>query len=813
MLDVQGLEEIAKQEPLPMLAQQLPACHYQNPPVPPATFPPNEMMYSYTTSVPAPDLAPSCSFTSTTSAPASSSPPSEAYSPASDTSLDECSSPPSEPSRKRKRPAEDEDTTYTGSSFVWRTYNHAEAVQLYYTGGRDMNPVPLDPYIDVQVHGKLDLCPQRGTWIAYRRNRLQFTYKWHADIPRGSAFCIQDRTGVFRSIKSFRVQLHAVKTSDQWSGPPLTDGASRVILTPEGKARVVETAESERLPPYLEVPILPTGAQAKLKSVYFGSSTNLRTRQRVFFKLIVVLCGVDDAGIVHAVHGTMSDPIIVRASNPGSYKAGSQPKTGVPCADAWVVAAPSSCQDTAQSEFDSMDSARILTTKGKVGINTNTPTEALSVSGNVQVTGTMYRPSDRRIKSNLQPVSKRSQLHTIRQLNVYDYTKEDPGTGEITQERGVIAQQVQQIAPTAVKVVPKVVSTTGKEIENLLVVDDRHLLMETIGATQELDRRLEHIDDRVVDLEFIEQVKQKEQRKTARIYAEQALPVYKYLFVSKRGRSMCGMVSTCALILAISVICVCVSLIRFGAFNQECACGVSQVYSVAGDGSCHCAICPTFSHPDQTEDSQKCKLCDIANPTSVDATLQRHTTPKPPGTRKPANLTGNCAACPSGSTTHPVLPGECVFQNQLNDLWYDFSDVVSATKTKTGLISAHKDGYTYYINPCGPTFDAGCSNTAVVCQTSEVLGSSRALASADSSVCVTPYRPDINEDGISITYTSREVCGEYPGLTRTTTLNFECDASIVVGAEVTSVRTVLEGCIFTFDVRSAAACGSRVAPS
>lgn len=42
---------------------------------------------------------------------------------------------------------------------------------------------------------------------------------------------------------------------------------------------------------------------------------------------------------------------------------------------------------------------------GRVGINTDTPDEALVVCGNMKVMGTVMHPSDSRVKENIQEVS------------------------------------------------------------------------------------------------------------------------------------------------------------------------------------------------------------------------------------------------------------------------------------------------------------------------------------------------------------------------------------------------------------------------
>jgi hypothetical protein len=139
---------------------------------------------------------------------------------------------------------------------------------------------------------------------------------------------------------------------------------------------------------------------------------------------------------------------------------------------------------------------------GKVGINTSDPKEALHVQGNILVTGTVYKPSDMRIKSQIEKVDPKLQLGNIRQLQIYDYVVQS----RQERERGVLAQELAKVIPEAVHELGDVEmgSTT---IPNLLVVNERVLLYENIGATQQLDKELEEkkeviekIDDMVSDL-------------------------------------------------------------------------------------------------------------------------------------------------------------------------------------------------------------------------------------------------------------------------------------------------------------------------
>lgn len=84
---------------------------------------------------------------------------------------------------------------------------------------------------------------------------------------------------------------------------------------------------------------------------------------------------------------------------------------------------------------------------GFVGIGTTAPATALHVVGDIQYTGTITDVSDRRLKTNIEPLD--SALTTIRKIKTYSYVmKNDP---KARTEYGVMAQDMLGIIPNLVK--------------------------------------------------------------------------------------------------------------------------------------------------------------------------------------------------------------------------------------------------------------------------------------------------------------------------------------------------------------------------
>ncbi|XP_062971895.1 myelin regulatory factor [Elgaria multicarinata webbii] len=201
--------------------------------------------------------------------------------------------------------------------------------------------------------------------------------------------------------------------------------------------------------------------------------------QRYFMLVVALQAHAQNQNYTLAAH--ISERIIVRASNPGQFES-----------DSDVLWQRAQLPDTVFHH-------------GRVGINTDRPDEALVVHGNVKVMGSLMHPSDIRVKDDIQEVDTTEQLKRISRMRLvhYNYKPEFADTVglENTSETGVIAQEVREILPEAVKDTGDIVFTSGKTIDNFLVVNKERIFMENVGAVKELCKLTDNLETRIDELE------------------------------------------------------------------------------------------------------------------------------------------------------------------------------------------------------------------------------------------------------------------------------------------------------------------------
>ncbi|XP_075423069.1 myelin regulatory factor isoform X4 [Ascaphus truei] len=255
----------------------------------------------------------------------------------------------------------------------------------------------------------------------------------------------------------------------------------------------IEQSQSDRSKrPFHPVTLsLPTDQVTKVTvgRLHFSETTanNMRKKgkpnpdQRFF--LLVVALQVQAQNQTYLLAAQSSERIIVRvtASNPGQFESDSE-----------VLWQRGQLSDTVFHH-------------GRVGINTERPDEALVVHGNVKVMGSLLHPSDMRAKEDVQEVDTTEQLKRISQMRLvhYHYKPEFASTVGLddTEETGVIAQEVQEILPEAVKESGDVVFSNGETIENFLVVNKERIFMENVGAVKELCKLTDNLENRIDELE------------------------------------------------------------------------------------------------------------------------------------------------------------------------------------------------------------------------------------------------------------------------------------------------------------------------
>ncbi len=155
-----------------------------------------------------------------------------------------------------------------------------------------------------------------------------------------------------------------------------------------------------------------------------------------------------------------------------------------------------------------------IISNGNVGIGINSPTEALDVVGNIKATGTIT-PSDKRLKRNINQFQ--MGLEEVLQIQPVSFTYNGKGgTKDGSDHIGLIAQELQKIAPSLVKEYEhkNIAEATTEEnyklisSENYLSIKDseiKYLLINAIKEQQEIiqikSEEISILEDKLVLLE------------------------------------------------------------------------------------------------------------------------------------------------------------------------------------------------------------------------------------------------------------------------------------------------------------------------
>ncbi|KAM4035766.1 myelin regulatory factor-like protein isoform 2-T2 [Anomaloglossus baeobatrachus] len=364
---------------------------------------------------------------------------------------------------------------------------------------------------DGQTVSSIDKCYQSLTWKPYQTSYWHSLYNAHSEqIPavgyqvitdKGFNFSTVDDAYVCQKKNHFQVTAHIrvlgnpkyIKTQQ---GLNPVDSFNLKVFGVKVEAMnqtiTIEQSQSDRSKrPFNPVTVnLPPDQVTKvtLGRLHFSETTanNMRKKgkpnpdQRYFMLVVGLYAVTKEEPFLVVAH--VSERIIVRASNPGQFEN-----------DNDVLWQRGHVPETVVSH-------------GRVGINTDTPDEALVVCGNVKVMGTVMHPSDSRAKRNIQEVDTMDQLRRIAQMRLveYDYRPEFATMMGIDalHETGIIAQEVRNVLPHAVRETGNITCENGETIENLLMVDKDQIFMENVGAVKQLCKLTNNLEMRIEELEL-----------------------------------------------------------------------------------------------------------------------------------------------------------------------------------------------------------------------------------------------------------------------------------------------------------------------
>ncbi|XP_060745134.1 myelin regulatory factor-like protein isoform X1 [Tachysurus vachellii] len=347
-------------------------------------------------------------------------------------------------------------------------------------------------------------------WDRYQPNQWSSLYNgshqilpspgYHVDTDKGFSYSAADEAFVCQKKNHFQVTVHIGMAGDPVyvntpAGPMPVDSFQVKVFGIKLEAQnhhiTIEQSQSDRSKkPFLPIQVnLPGNKITKitLGRLHFSETTanNMRKKgkpnpdQRYFLMVVGLYATVKEKSYVLVAN--VSERIIVRASNPGQFENDSEVL--------WV-------------KGQTPDS---VVCQGFVGINTDTPDEALVVCGNAKIMGTVMHPSDSRAKENVKEVDSTEQLKRIAQMRIveYDYKPEFASKMGIDQvhETGIIAQEVKELLPTAVREVGDVTCSDGQKIHSFLMVDKEQIFMENVGAVKELCKLTDNLETRIEELE------------------------------------------------------------------------------------------------------------------------------------------------------------------------------------------------------------------------------------------------------------------------------------------------------------------------
>ncbi|KAM3955671.1 uncharacterized protein ACR2FA_010388 [Aphomia sociella] len=342
----------------------------------------------------------------------------------------------------------------------------------------NLKPLPTPSYV-VGADKGFNYSQIDEAFVCQKKNHFQVTCQIQT---QGDPHYVKTSDG-YKKINSFCLHFYGVKAED-----------------PSQEVRVEQSQSDRTKKPFHPVPVelRREGAKVTVGRLHFAETTNNNMRkkgrpnpdQRHFQLVVALRAHTSHADFMVAAHA--SDRIIVRASNPGQFE--------------------SDCTENWWQRGASDNSVHF---NGRVGINTDRPDESCVVNGNLKVMGRILHPSDARAKHNIEELDTAQQLRNVQSIRVVKFNYDpsfaehsgllgyDPTAATPQHDTGVIAQEVRNVLPEAVKEAGDMILSNGDTISKFLVVNKDRIFMENLGAVKELCKVTGNLESRIDQLEKI----------------------------------------------------------------------------------------------------------------------------------------------------------------------------------------------------------------------------------------------------------------------------------------------------------------------
>jgi hypothetical protein len=334
---------------------------------------------------------------------------------------------------------------------VWR--------QLY-----TVNQRPVNLKVDVVADKGFNYSASDGCFVNQKKNHFQITVhiETQDELPP-KLIKIDDK---LKQVKEFKLAFCGVKAE-------MTNSEIQIRQSQTDRKPIPHE------PVHLEI-LERRVTKVTVPRLHFSETTMNNHRkngkpnpEQKYFLLVVQLIATTDDG-QYIVKAYQSDKVIVRASNPGQFE---PPENE---SEKWIKTG------------NTLHYPGQVVVGGDRALSDN----SLTVHGNIAMTGQITRPSDRRLKEDIEPVPTNEALSRVSQLRVVEYNYKPEVAQQWNMDNrhrvGLIAQELAEVIPDAVR-----------ENGEFLTIDDSRVFYDTVAAAQELYRLTGNLENKIDEVEQI----------------------------------------------------------------------------------------------------------------------------------------------------------------------------------------------------------------------------------------------------------------------------------------------------------------------